>query len=214
MLSVMALVSALPVPTWAGPGVPDAQLWSELDVSAPVGEKTTLIGLGQLRLSESLANPILTTLGAEVSYKTGEWTLGGGYRHQVTPNREGEDIHVTQIALVRATWARRFGRNTVAIRIRFDDTLNAESNPWIGRLRVEYRWATENLQPISYLYTSDEVFFRFANSEFYRNRFQAGMNLIFGERLSLRLYYQRQDSEDQTPAAINALGLLFALAFK
>jgi hypothetical protein len=208
------LIAAIPIATRAGSGEPDTQLWSELDVTAPLSENTTIVGLGQLRLSESLANPILTTLGAEVSYRTGEWTLGGGYRHQVTPNREGEDVNVTQIALARATWTRRFGRSTVAVRLRLDDTINAESNPWIARFRVEYRWATDNLRPITYLYTSDEVFYRFSIGELYRNRFQAGVNLVFGERTSMRLYYQRQDSEDQTPAAINALGLLFELAFK
>jgi len=210
----MALAAANPIATRAATGEPDTQLWSELDVSAPLGENTTIIGLGQLRLSESLSNPVLTTLGVELSYKTGEWTLGGGYRHQVTPNREGEDVKVTQLAVMRATWTRRFGRSTIAIRTRADNTINAESNPWIARFRLEYRWATENLRPISYLYSSDEVFYRFAVSEFYRNRFQAGLNLMFGERLSMRLYYQRQDSEDQTPAAINALGLLFEFAFK
>ena len=40
------------------------------------------------------------------------------------------------------------------------------------------------------------------------------MNLVLGECTSMRVHYQRQDSEDQTPAAINALGLLFELAFK
>jgi hypothetical protein len=213
-LVVMTLATAIPVATSAGTGEPDTQFWSELDVTAPLTTNTTIIGLGQLRFSESLSNPILTTLGAELSYRTGEWTLGGGYRHKVTPNREGEDINVTQIALLRATWTRRFGRSTLAIRTRFDDTLNAASDPWIGRLRVEYRWATEKLRPISYLFSSDEVFYRFSNSELYRNRFRVGAHLRFGERTTVRVYYQRQDSEDQTPAAINALGAEFEIAFK
>lgn len=214
MLVVMTLASALPVATRAGTGVPDTQFWSELDVTAPLTTNTTIIGLGQLRLSESLPNPILTTLGLELSYRVGEWTLGGGYRHQVTGNHEGEDVNVTQIALLRATWMRRFGRSALAIRIRLDNTLTAQSDPWRARFRAEYRWSPENLGPVSFLFASDEVFYQFSDNEFFRNRFRIGTNLVLSERTSVRVYYQRQDSKDQTPAAINALGAEFEIAFK
>jgi len=202
-----------PTAAWAGTGVPDDQLWSELDVIAPIAANTSITGIGQLRLSETLPNPTLTALGADVNYKDGEWTVSLGYRHQLTGNRQGEEVNVTQVALLTATWARRFGRSTLAIRTRVEDTLTASGNPWRARLRAEYRWATEDWGPISYLYTSDEVFYQFSDDEFWRNRFQAGLNFAFGKRTSLRTYYQRQDSRDQTPGAINALGLLAVLNF-
>ena len=66
---------------------------------------------------------------------------------------------------------------------------------------------------MSYLYSNDELFYRFSDNEFWRNRFQAGLNLMLGERTGLRLYYQRQDSQHQTPGAINALGVLAAITF-
>ena len=51
-----------------------------------------------------------------MNYKYGEWTVSLGYRPQVTDNREGEDINITQVALLMGTWARRFGRSTIACR--------------------------------------------------------------------------------------------------
>ena len=213
VLIVAALAAALPTAVSAGTGVPDEQLWTELDVIAPVADNITITGIGQLRLSESLSNPILTALGADLNYKTGEWTLGIGYRHEVTGNRQGETPNITQVVRLPVTWARRFGRSTVAIRLMPQNTLTASSNPWRLRLRAEYRWATENWGPISYLYSNDEVFYQFSDNALFRNRFQAGLNLRFGERTSLRLYYQRQDSTNQTPGAINALGVLVAINF-
>jgi Protein of unknown function (DUF2490) len=212
-LIIVALAVALPTSASAGTGVPDEQLWTELDVIAPVADNTTITGIGQLRLSESLSNPILTALGADLNYKTGEWTLGVGYRHEVTGNRQGENPDITQVVRLPVTWARRFGRSTVAIRFMPQNTLTASSNPWRLRLRAEYRWATENWGPISYLYSNDEVFYQFSDNELFRNRFQAGLSLRCGERTSLRLYYQRQDSNNQTPGAINALGVLAAIDF-
>ena len=208
---IIAFAAVMPLTASAGTGVPDEQLWTELDVIAPVADNLTITGIGQLRLSESLSNPILTALGADLNYKTGEWTLGIGYRHEITGNRQGEEPDVTQVVRLPVTWARRFGRNTVAIRLMPQNTLTASSDPWRLRLRAEYRWATENWGPISYLYSSDEVFYQFSDNALYRNRFQAGFNLRFGERTSLRLYYQRQDSTNQTPGAINALGVLLAI---
>ena len=75
------------------------------------------------------------------------------------------------------------------------------------------RWATVDWGRVSYLYGSDEVFYRFSDGEFWRNRFQAGCNLLFNKHADLKLYYQRQDSHDQTPGAINALGLLAVVTF-
>ena len=209
---VMALLAA-PAVSWGGTGEPDDQLWTELDVIAPLASNTTITGIGQLRLSETLSNPVLTALGADVNYKYDEWTVSVGYRHQVTGNREGEDVNITQVALVMATWARRFGRGTIAIRTRVENTITASSNPWRARLRLEYRWATEGWGLVSYLYGSDEVFYRFDKDEFWRNRFQAGSNLTFSKHTDLKLYYQRQDSRHQTPAAINALGVLAVVTF-
>jgi hypothetical protein len=210
---IVVAVMATPAATLGGTGEPDDQLWTELDVVAPLGANTTITGIGQLRLSETLVNPILTALGADMNYKYGEWTVSVGYRHQVTGNREGEDINVTQVALVMGTWARRFGRSTIAIRTRVENTITAASNPWRARLRAEYRWATEDWGLVSYLYSSDEVFYRFDKDEFWRNRFQAGGNLAFSKHMDLKLYYQRQDSRHQTPGAINALGVLAVVAF-
>jgi hypothetical protein len=213
VMMAMALLAS-PAMCWSGTGEPDDQLWTELDVVAPLASNTTITGIGQLRLSETLSNPILTTLGADVNYKYGEWTFSLGYRHQVTGNREGEDINVTQVALVMGTWARRFGRSTIAIRTRVENTITASSNPWRARLRLEYRWATEDWGLVSYFYSSDEVFYRFDKDEFWRNRFQAGCNLTFSKHVDLKLYYQRQDSRNQTPAAINALGVLAEVTFE
>jgi hypothetical protein len=208
--TVMIVVALLAAPAvgWAGTGEPDNQLWTELDVVAPLASNTTITGLGQVRLSESLSNPTLTALGADVNHKSGEWTVSLGYRHQVTGNRQGEDVNITQLALLMGTWARSFGRSTIAVRTRVENTITASSNPWRARLRLEYRWATEDWGLVSYLYSSDEVFYRFDKDEFWRNRFQAGCNLVFNKHTDLKLYYQRQDSRHQTPGAINALGVL------
>jgi len=209
----VAAVLAVPAIANAGTGVPDAQLWTEVDVDASLGGDTSITGVGQLRLSESLSNPIFTALGADLNHKLGgEWTLGLGYRHELTPDRQGEDIKVTQVARVFAIWRRRFGRSTVIIRTRVENILNASSNPWRVRVRGEYRWATPDLGRVSYLYANDEVFYEFVDNEFFRNRFQAGLNLVLGARTSLRLYYLRQDSKEQTPGAINALGLQMAIS--
>ena len=73
---------------------------------APLGEKTSITGIAQLRLSEDLPNPTYTAGGLELNYKAGNWTLSAGYRHQVTGDR-GEEEHpnITQIALLMATYA-------------------------------------------------------------------------------------------------------------
>jgi len=209
-----AVAFAAPIPSWAGTGVPDDQLWTELDVTAPLGDSFSVTGIAQLRLSETLPNPTYSASGLDLNYKTGSWTFSLGYRHQVTGDRgQEENPNITQLVRLTGTHAWRFGRSTVLFRTRIENTLTASSNPWRVRLRGEYRWATEGLGPISYLFTNDEVYYQFSNDEWFRNRFQAGMNLIATKRTGVRLYYQRQDTKNSTPGAINALGVLAAINF-
>jgi hypothetical protein len=203
----------------AATGVPDTQLWTELDVTAPLATDITITGIARLRLSESLANPALASPGVDLNYKIGEWTLSAGYRYDAVAQREpetieGKSVKISQVALLMGKRAWRFGRNTLALRLRFDDTLTASSNPYRGRIRLEYRWATEGLRWVSYLFTNDEVFYEFQDQKWFRNRFRAGANLVISERTELEAFYQRQDSNNSTPGAINALGLTLDVTFK
>jgi hypothetical protein len=212
-IAAAGLLAMTAATSQAGTGVPDSQLWTEMDVAVPVTERVTVTGIGQLRLSETLPNPSQTAGGLDLSYREGEWSYTAGYRHQLTGDRINEDPNVTQEARGSVTYAHRFGRNTVAVRLMFVDTITASSNPWRARLRVEYRRATEGPGPVSFWYVNDEVFYQFSDGEFFRNRAQAGANLQLHRDVSLRVYYQRQDTRNATPGAINALGLTLGYTF-
>ena len=123
-------------------------------------------------------------------------------------------MKVTQILKLFGSRAWRFGPSTLALRLRLDDTLNASSNPYRARVRLEYRWATEGITWMSYLFANDEVFYEFQDQQWYRNRFRAGANLVLSGRTDLQVFYQRQDSNNSTPGAINALGLTLDIVFK
>jgi len=219
LLRTASVALIAPLSAWGGTGAPDTQLWTELDVTAPLATDITITGIARLRLSESLANPALASPGVDLNYKAGAWTLSAGYRYDAVAEREPETIDrksvkITQTALLMGRRAWRFGRNTLAMRLRLDDTLNASSNPYRARIRLEYRWATAGVSWMSYLFTSDEVFYEFQDQDWFRNRFRAGANLVLSERTDLQVFYQRQDSNNSTPGAINALGLTLDVTFK
>ncbi|HVN45495.1 MAG TPA: DUF2490 domain-containing protein [Steroidobacteraceae bacterium] len=209
----------LPTLACAGTGVPDEQLWTELDVTGPVATDTTLTGIGKVRFSESLPNPTLSALEADLNHKTGSWWLSLGYAHQLTPQRpeesiDGKNVKITQVVRLFGSRAWRFGRGTLALRLRLDDTLNASSNPYRARVRLEYRWSTEGIAWMSSLFANDEGFYEFQDQRWFRNRFRAGANLVLSEHTDLQVFYQRQDSNNSTPGAINALGLTLDVTFK
>ncbi len=197
----------------------DTQLWTELDVTAPLASHTTITGIARLRFSETLANPVLASPGADVNYQLGRWTLSAGYRYDATAQREpetvgGKSVKISQTALLTGKRSWRFGRNTLGLRLRLDDTLNASSNPYRARVRVEYRWATEGLRWVSYLFTNDEAFYEFQDQQWFRNRFKAGLNLTLTPRTDLQIYYLHQHSDNSTPATIDGLGLTCDVTFE
>ena len=193
-----------PLAAWAGTGVPDTQLWTEVNVTGPLATNTTITGIGRLRLSESEPNPTLLSPGVDFNYKAGAWTVSAGYRYDATAQREpetveGKSVKISQVALLMGRRAWRFGRNTLAMRLRLDDTISASSNPYRARIRLEYRWSTEGVRWVSYLFTNDEVFYEFQDQKWFRNSFRAGANLKLSERTDLEVFYQRQDSNNSTP---------------
>jgi hypothetical protein len=212
---VVAAALGTPVAAWAESSTisPQTQLWTEFNVVEPLSSIFSVTGIGQLRVSDEPPNPALTSLGMDVNYKFGgAWTVSLGYVHQVTGNRE-ENPNVTQLARLTTTYAYKFGRSTLLVRGRLQNNLTSSSNPWQARLRAEYRYATDRLGPIAYLYTNYEEFYQFSNQEFFRSRFQVGTNLIFTQRFSARVYYQYQDTRNNEPKVINALGILAVYAF-
>jgi hypothetical protein len=219
LVAFLALAFLAPITASAGTGAPDTQLWTELDVTGPLATDTTITGIARMRFSESLPNPTLASPGVDLNYKAGVWTLSAGYRYDATAQREpetigGKSVKISQVALLMGSRSWRFGRSTLALRLRLDDTISASSNPYRARVRLEYRWATEGLRWVQYLFTNDEVFYEFQDQKWFRNRFRAGANLALTERTDLQVFYQRQDSNNSTPGAINALGLTLDVTFK
>jgi len=216
-LSVTVMAAAFAIGTFlparAGTGVPDSQLWSEYDAAGRLGQRWTIEGIAQARFSETLHNPVYTSLGADLDYELGHWVLSAGYRHQVT-GHETDEPKVTQLALLISSYATKFGPNTLALRCRVENAFNSFGNPWRVRLRLEYRRASDVLRRNSYFFANDEAFYQFEASEWYRNRFQAGVNLSFAHQTSLRIYYQRQDDRLNTPGAVNALGITVKSEFE
>ena len=216
---IVIAACAAPLAAWAGTGAPDTQLWTEVDVTGPLATNTTITGIARMRLSESEPNPTLLSPGVDLNYKAGQWTVSAGYRYDATAQREpetieGKSVKISQVALLIGSRSWRFGRNTLALRLRLDDTINASSNPYRARIRLEYRWATEGLRWMSYLFTNDEAFYEFQDQKWFRNRFRAGVNLTLTGRTDLQVFYQRQDSNNSTPGAINALGLTLDVSFE
>jgi len=216
---ILIATCAAPLAAWAGTSDPDTQLWTEVDVTGPLATNTTITGIARMRLSESEPNPTLLSPGVDLNYKAGQWTVSAGYRYDATAQREpetieGRSVKISQVALLMGRRSWRFGRNTLGLRLRLDDTINASSNPYRARIRLEYRWATEGLRWMSYLFTNDEAFYEFQDQKWFRNRFRAGMNLVLTGRTDLQVFYQRQDSNNSTPRAINALGLTLDVTFE
>jgi hypothetical protein len=213
-VAALAVAACAPLtPTSAGTGVPDFQQWTELDALIGLSERMSTTVIGQARFSETLANPVFTGSGLDLSYRYDEWTAAIGYRHQITGYHTDEP-KVTQIALLMGTYAHKMGRGTLAVRFRVENTISAFSNPWRVRLRGEYRWETPALHPLSYLFANDEIYYRFQDDVLYRNRFQAGVDLTLTKRSSIRLYYERQDDKFNTPGALNVLGVLATVNFE
>jgi hypothetical protein len=63
------------------------------------------------------------------------------------------------------------------------------------------------------VFANDEIYYGFQDDLLYRNRFQAGIDLIMTQSSGMRLYYQRQDDKLNNPGALNVLGVILTINF-
>jgi hypothetical protein len=202
-MRVLALLFLLVGVAHAAPAS-DFELWSELDLSAQLGERWSLLFPFVARNSAQLSNPQLVGEGAIVSWR---WTervqLNGGYLVVSLPNT-GRGFTV-QAPLAAVTFGQRIGRFRLSDRNRAERLIGVPRDPFRYRNRfvVDVPIASEAWR----VFAADEVFYDFTAAAWTQNRFQVGAGRRLSRKTALEVYYLERSLRHAAPGSTHALGL-------
>ena len=208
-------VSASPQARQVAP-LHDTQAWADLTVSHALSENTDLLLSGGIRWGRDVSHVVYRRLSGGLSFRCGGagWlryvTISPFYSHYAAELGVGSPENRTSLAFGVAL---PLGRWTVSernmVERRFRDP--KDSTRYRNRLQLE---RSIDLASASFrAFVSDEVFYDWSASAWASNRFLIGARKPLNNKVSLDLFYIRQNDRHTVPRDLHAFGIALNARF-
>jgi Protein of unknown function (DUF2490) len=212
-LVYFALLAALPCPAAAQSAArfpqDDNQVWGDWYGAHPLGEGVSLGVDGGLRAGSDAGHLIYRRIGVSVSFRLRKYlTVTPSYHFYQRDSAPARESRENRLSLA-ATATLPLGRWGVSDRNLLERHFLARGNSWRYRNRMEvvrhFAWRREKLRAFAW----DEVFYDSSVRAWSRNRVVLGAGKSLSPRLSLDIYFLRQNDSFSRPADLNTLGIAF-----
>lgn len=185
----------------------DTQSWNDLQITIPVNKKVDVLLLATLRL------------GADIS-RVNEGRFGGGAAFKVHKNfsfsptylyieaRNTAGAFRTEHRLnFRGTYKFPVKRIEMSHRSIYEYRFRSSGNSWRYRpsLTLEKSLPKRFLSNAK-IFVTEEPFYISTTGRFSRNRITAGVSKTFNDKLTLDVYYTRQNDGNSHPGDLNVIG--------
>lgn len=185
----------------------DNQLWTDIQLAAPVTSTIDFNMLGTLRLGRDISHPVDERVGVGFTFRFGKHvTVAPNYLHIGTrpfENRKGWENRLTFPITFRfnAGQFRLSDRNQIERRFRSN---GAKSTRYRNRFQVDHPIGNDKWK-LS-LFVADEVFYDWSIDRWVRNRFSVGVSKVFNKHYTQEFYYLRQNDGVSLPGDVNVIG--------
>jgi Protein of unknown function (DUF2490) len=209
--ALLLLLSAVPRPARAQSSGQfprdDAQGWMDIEETHDLRGKVQLTLNGGLRWSQDAGHLVYRRVGGGLALKVNKYlTLSPYYNFYSTDSSRVREARENRIALA-ATAGVPVGRWRVRDRNLIERRFLVGGRTWRYRNRLEVERSTHLAHSHLRLFVWDEVFYDSAVSAWARNRAAIGAGKEISQRLSLDLYYLRQNDRFTRPGDLNVIGI-------
>ncbi len=192
----------------------DIQSWNELQITVPVAKKVDLTISTTARIGNNVSQFRDGRFGIGMIFKpTKSFALAPSYIAIVARNNAGRfhDEHRLSFKGIYKFPVKGFGlshKSTYEFRIR------TSGNLWQYRPSLTFeKPLPKKLLDKSKLFVTNEFFYMSATKKFSRNRFSVGVSRVIDKRLTLDVYYLRQNDGYAHPGDLNVLGTTWKVHF-
>jgi Protein of unknown function (DUF2490) len=190
----------------------DTQEWNDVQLTVPLSKKVDFVTVATFRFAKNISrfNDGRLQLGV-VWHPNKSWTFQpfywnikardsrGRFRHENRFNlRIGYKFPIKRLALSHRSWFEYRVRNT--------------GNSWRYRpsLTIE-KELPKKLK--SKIYITEEVFYDSLLNKFSRNRVTVGINKTLSKKLSVDIFYTRQNDGNSIPGDLHIIGTVWKIKF-
>lgn len=191
----------------------DFQGWTALSVAHPLSESTELLVGGELRYGDDQGHTIYRKISSGFAFHWHRFvTLEPYYQYSVSDSLTGAITPENRIAFA-ATAGTPWKRWELSDRNTGERRFLENARDWRYRNRVELRRPVTVFRSQMSVFAWDEVFYSSTFGKWYRNRFAVGAGRRLSRRVSIDVFYVRQNDGVSRPGDLNALGMTFRTRF-
>lgn len=187
----------------------DTQIWSEVQITAPLRKKFDLIFKGTFRLGRNVSHPVSESGAIAIAYKATRFlTFETGYQYQAAQPSPGRTSFTSTLSF-NGTVKFPLGKFTISDRNQIERRFRnsrSDNTRYRNRLRVEYPLAVGKTK--FNVFVSNEVFFDVSAKRWARDRVAVGANKKLNKNLTGELYYMRQNDGRSRPGDLHIIGTI------
>lgn len=184
----------------------DNQSWNDVQITVPITEKFDFFLLGTWRFGKDVSRLNDRRIAVGYVYKpTKSLSISPFYWNIVARNASGKFRQENRLNL-RITYRFPFKKFGLSHRSGFEYRIRQPQNSWRYRPSLTFEKGIEKIIPKSKFFVTEEVFYDSILNKFSRNRFSIGITKTINKKLSLDLYYMRQNDGYTHPGDLNVIG--------
>jgi Protein of unknown function (DUF2490) len=186
----------------------DTQSWNDVQLTVPTNKLLDFVLTGTFRFGKNITRLQERRIGAAFVFKPNKFlSFSPSYTNIVARNSRGlfkMENRLSVYARVRFP-IKQFG---LSHRSLFEWRLRRPRNSWRYRPSLTFEKDFPKKFPVSGLkfFATEEVFYDSILNKFSRNRFSVGVTKTINKKLSLDVYYLRQNDGFSIPGDLNVIG--------
>ncbi len=193
----------------------DNQFWGGMQMGLPLRKKIDLVLSGSVRQGRDFSHLVQEQGGAAVMFKWGQF-MSVSPTYQFLATQPYPQIHGRENRLsLNVAFSHRWERATIIdinlIEERWRRLLG-NSNRYRNRLQLEWPMKLVDFQFRGFV--ANEIFYDWSVRAWNRNRFFAGISRSLNTKLTLDLFYMKQNARHLLPRDLNVVGATFRVKLK
>ncbi len=191
----------------------DVQSWNDLQITVPVSKQVDFYTAFTMRFGKNITRLNDRRIAAGFVYKPNtSWSFQPFYWNIAARNASGKFLTEHRLNF-RAIYRFPFKRIAVSHRSWIERRLREPRNSWRYRPSLTFEKDIGKIIPGAKLFVTEEVFYDSILRRFSRNRFSAGINKMLTRKLSLDVFYLRQNDGFSRPGDLNVIGTNWKVKF-
>jgi hypothetical protein len=189
----------------------DFQSWNDLQLAVLVNERFDITLTGTFRFGKNVTQLNDRRIAAGIVYKPNKsWAFQPFYWNIVARNARGRFLMEHRLNF-RATYRFPFKKFGLSHRSWIERRLRKPRNSWRYRPSLTFEKDIGKVISGARVFVTEEVFYDSILKKFSRNRFSAGINKTLTKKLSLDVFYLRQNDGFSRPGDLNVIGTSFKI---